>query len=83
MVRPGETLWDLAAAQLRARHGTPGPTDAEVDARWRAIWAANADVVGPDPDLILPGQHLRSPGGGTSRTDPTQPHDQPGDQEEP
>jgi nucleoid-associated protein YgaU len=30
--------------------------------RWRAIWTANRDVVGLDPDLIHPGQALRLPG---------------------
>jgi resuscitation-promoting factor RpfA len=88
VVRPGDTLWGLAATQLADGRGRE-PSDAEVDARWRAIWAANADVVGPDPDLILPGQRLRSPGAETSPTDPSQPtrpthpRDRSGDQEEP
>ncbi|WP_299051167.1 LysM domain-containing protein [uncultured Nocardioides sp.] len=61
VVRPGDTLWDLAADRLRARDDR-APSAADVDAEWRALWAANADVVGPDPDLLLPGQHLRTPG---------------------
>ena len=32
-----------------------------LDDRWRAIWRANRDVVGDDPDLIFPGQALRLP----------------------
>lgn len=52
-VRPGDTLWAIAAATAR-----PGE---HVDDRWRAIWSANRDVIGPDPDLILPGQQLSLP----------------------
>jgi hypothetical protein len=52
----GDTLWALAAA------GLPGDAPlAVVDERWRAIHAANRDVIGADPDLILPGQQLRLP----------------------
>ena len=54
VVRPGDSLWSIARAH-------PGDTGS-VDRRWRAIWEANRDVVGDDPDLILPGQALRLPG---------------------
>ena len=54
VVRPGDSLWSIARAH-------PDATGS-VDRRWRAIWAANRDVVGDDPDLILPGQALRLPG---------------------
>jgi hypothetical protein len=57
-VRSGDTLWDLASAHLG-----PGADDAAIDAAWRADYAANRDVVGPDPDLILPGQVLTLPCG--------------------
>jgi nucleoid-associated protein YgaU len=57
-VAGGDTLWDLAAAHLG-----PGADDAAIDAAWRADYAANRDVVGPDPDLILPGQVLALPCG--------------------
>ncbi|WP_369253463.1 hypothetical protein [Geodermatophilus amargosae] len=60
VVLRGECLWTIAAADLRSRTGAE-PTDARVaDAagRW---WAANAAVIGPDPDLLLPGQVLRPP----------------------
>jgi hypothetical protein len=54
VVRPGDSLWSIAQAH---------PTDGDdVELRWRAIWAANRDVVGADPDLIHPGQALRLPG---------------------
>jgi len=32
-----------------------------VEARWRAIYRLNRDVIGRDPDLIRPGQRLVLP----------------------
>lgn len=55
-VRRGDTLWDLAAAHLPAE-----ATDAEIAAAWQEWHAVNREVIGPDPDLILPGQLLRVP----------------------
>lgn len=55
-VRPGDSLWSLAAARLAGR-----PTDAEIAAAWPRWYEANRDVVGPDPDLLLPGQVLTVP----------------------
>lgn len=55
-VRRGDTLWDLAAAHLPAE-----ATDAEVAATWQRWYAENRHVIGPDPDLILPGQILLVP----------------------
>ena len=52
-VRPGDSLWSIAQS-------FPVPSTS-VDRRWRAIWNANRDVVGDDPDLIIPGQALRLP----------------------
>ncbi len=52
VVRPGDSLSSIALAHL----GTES-----LDDRWRAIWRANRDVVGDDPDLIFPGQALRLP----------------------
>ena len=52
-VRPGDTLWAIAACHLPS-----GATDAEIDTGWRAWYAANVDVIGGNPDLIIPGQHL-------------------------
>ena len=60
VVRRGESLWSIAAAT--------SPAGADVGERWRSIWAANRDVVGEDPDLILPGQRLRIPGPGPDST---------------
>ena len=56
----GDCLWHIATARLAERHGAP-PADAEVAAEVHAWWAANGDVIGPDPDLLLPGQVLRPP----------------------
>lgn len=56
VVRPGDTLWDIAAAAL-----PPGASDAEITARWQRLYHQNAGVLGPDPDLIRPGTPLRLP----------------------
>lgn len=56
VVRPGDTLWDLARAGLPA-----GADDAAVAGRVREIHDANRAVIGPDPDLIRPHQRLRMP----------------------
>lgn len=57
VVRPGDTLWDLAAAELPS---SAGPRD--IAAAWPSWWSANRDVIGEDPDLLLPGQRLDPPG---------------------
>lgn len=56
VVRHGDTLWDLAASRLPV--GAPA---ADVARAWRHLYALNRAVVGDDPDLIHPGQHLRLP----------------------
>lgn len=58
VVRRGDTLWDLAARTLPTT-----ATDAEIATEWPRWYAANADVVGPDPDVLVPGQRLRVPAG--------------------
>lgn len=58
-VEAGDSLWSLSAAHLA--DGTRPPDDAAVAAYWPRVHAANHDVVGPDPDLLLPGQVLRLP----------------------
>ncbi len=62
VVHRGDTLWSIAA-----RHLAPGASDAEIAAAWPRWYAANRAVIGPDPQLILPGQRLRPPGGGDRR----------------
>jgi hypothetical protein len=62
VVLRGECLWDVAADWLqRQSPGTPLSTG-EVARATRDWWVANAAVIGPDPDLLLPGQVLRPPG---------------------
>ena len=57
MVRPGESLWSIAAARLG-----PGASNAEIARELARIWSLNAAAIGTgDPDLILPGQTLRLP----------------------
>jgi hypothetical protein len=56
LVRPGDTLWELARADL-----APGADDRAVAARVQQIYRANRAVIGADPDLIRPDQRLRMP----------------------
>jgi nucleoid-associated protein YgaU len=58
VVHEGDSLWSIAA-----RHLGPTTTDAQIAAEWPRWWAANRDVIGPDPSLIYPGQRLRPPTG--------------------
>lgn len=55
VVRDGETLWEIAEGQT-ARTAT------QISDRVEAIHRANLRTIGPDPDLILPGQVLSLPG---------------------
>jgi nucleoid-associated protein YgaU len=61
VVVSGDCLWHIAADSLLGQLGRL-PTDGEVAAAVDAWWHANADVIGPDRDLLFPGQVLRSPG---------------------
>lgn len=58
-VCPGESLWTIAADSLEA--GGDPPTAAAVAAEWPRWYAANSEVIGPDPGLIRPGQLLTAP----------------------
>lgn len=54
-VLPGETLWSIAAERLET-------DDVRRIARyWPRIHRANRDEIGPDPNLIRPGQVLELP----------------------
>lgn len=55
-VRPGDSLWSIAERHM------PGAEPTEIDAGWRRIHRANRAVIGPDPDLIIPGTTLRLTG---------------------
>jgi resuscitation-promoting factor RpfA len=61
VVRPGDSLWSIAAADLARRTGAR-PPDARVATAWPRWWSANRDTVGDDPDLLLPGARLQPPG---------------------
>ncbi|WP_371407554.1 hypothetical protein OHA10_18910 [Kribbella sp. NBC_00662] len=70
VVRGGDSLWGLAARELGA-----GASDEAIAARWPQWYAANRQVIGDDPDLILPGQVLRVPPASTGHLPPT--HQEP------
>jgi nucleoid-associated protein YgaU len=59
VVAPGDSLWRIAAGSLRSAGRQPSA--AEVTAAVDAWWSANRPVVGPDPDLLRPGQVLHAP----------------------
>ena len=56
VVRSGDSLWLLAEHEVRTR-----ATDRQVSDGWHAIYRRNRGVIGPDPDLIHPGQVLKIP----------------------
>jgi hypothetical protein len=56
VVRPGESLWRVAALHLGDK-----PTDEAIAAAWPRWHAANRAVIGPDPGLLRPGQRLVAP----------------------
>ncbi len=55
-VQVGDSLWSIARRALGERAQV-----ADVAGYWPLVYAANAAVVGPDPDLIHPGQVLELP----------------------
>lgn len=57
-VRPGDSLWSIAATHL-----PPGSDDAAIAAAWPRWYAQNRAVIGADPDVIHPGQVLTAPAG--------------------
>ncbi|MGD8150143.1 LysM peptidoglycan-binding domain-containing protein [Ornithinimicrobium sp. Y1694] len=56
VVLAGDSLWAIAARQLG-----PDASSADIAEHWPRWYAANQDIIGPDPDLILPGQVLTAP----------------------
>jgi nucleoid-associated protein YgaU len=69
VVRPGDSLWAIAEADLAERGATESPAPADVAAYWPRVYALNRAVIGPDPAVIEPGQRLRLPAAA-----PTHPH---------
>lgn len=56
VVRRGDTLWDIAA-----RHLGPSATAVDVSRAWPAWYDANRAAIGPDPNVIRPGELLSPP----------------------
>lgn len=56
IVQPGDTLWAIARRSL-----PDGASDADVVRSCQRWFDANRAVIGSDPNLIQPTQHLRSP----------------------
>jgi len=57
VVHDGDTLWSIVSTVLG-----PYATDVEVALAWPQWYRANRDVIGADPNYILPGQVLHAPG---------------------
>lgn len=55
VVRRGDSLWTIAADRLTR------PTAVHIANAWPRWWHTNRRVLGPDPNLIRPGQQLRPP----------------------
>lgn len=55
-VKPGDTLWSIAAHRLG-----PAASSTEIDAEWHRWFAANRAVIGDDANVIEPGQLLSRP----------------------
>lgn len=53
VVRPGDSLWTIARALLPADASDPAVAAAVDD-----LYATNRRLIGPDPDLLQPGQRL-------------------------
>jgi len=58
-VEPGDSLWKIASEFLSGEGGSP--TGRDISDLWRSIYDLNRDLIGDDPNLILPGQVLRLP----------------------
>jgi hypothetical protein len=56
VVVPGDCLWTIAATSLG-----PDASNAEIAAEWPRWYAANRQVIGADPNLLLPGMVLGAP----------------------
>ncbi len=56
VVARGDCLWTLAAKDLPST-----ASDASIARHVERWYRANADVIGPDPDLLLPGARLHAP----------------------
>jgi hypothetical protein len=58
-VRAGDSLWSIAGRRLG-----PAAPATRIQQEWPRWYAANRQLIGPDPDLIRPGTSLRPPAAG-------------------
>ncbi len=56
VVQPGDSLWQIAASHLPRGAGRDA-----IERAWHQWYRTNRAVIGPDPGLIQPGQHLTPP----------------------
>lgn len=62
VIHPGDCLWSVTSEALSRGRSAPAPPPAsEVAAAWPAVYEANREVIGADPDLLLPGTTLTLP----------------------
>lgn len=59
-VEPGDSLWKIARGVLSSDGSTP--SGGAISDLWRSIYELNRDLIGDDPNLILPGQVFQLPG---------------------
>ncbi len=59
-IRPGDSLWRIAQRALVDQQSGE-PTNADIARFWPRIYDANRSLIGADPNLIFPGQHLEIP----------------------
>ncbi|WP_224164756.1 LysM domain-containing protein [Arthrobacter sp. StoSoilA2] len=56
VVKPGDTLWSIAAASLG-----PLATDVDIALHWPSWYSANRRIIGDDPSTLRAGQVLQPP----------------------
>jgi resuscitation-promoting factor RpfA len=65
VVTPGESLWTIAASALSTASSSPTSaqpvTDQQIAIEVSAWYGANRNLIGSDPSLLRPGQHLLAP----------------------
>ena len=66
VVRPGDSLWSIAADLL-----PDSSSDRDVSTAWHRLHRTNAARIGADPDLILPGTRLVVPDLDPHRKEPS------------
>jgi LysM repeat protein len=68
VVDPGDSLWSISSEELR-----PNATPQQIAAGAERIYALNREQIGPDPNLIFPGQRLLVPSSASGRSAGTEP----------